>query len=198
MISVNLLKPEKKDVELTEAVAIADEKRESKINVTAIIGAVVFTIAVIGILYISQSANLTNKRRILVERKARKVELDNILKTLKQLENTKALLDRKVKIIGDLKNRQKVAVKMMDELSDSLPQWVWLSRLSFTGGILSIQGKALSNNLIADLINNLQSTNYFTNIRLISSVRKREQGLDIFHFSITCNYLKKIIPSKAV
>ena len=34
---------------------------------------------------------------------------------------------------------------------------------------MAISGKALSNNLIADLINNLQNSNMFTNVQLKST-----------------------------
>jgi len=53
-------------------------------------------------------------------------------------------LDNKIKIISDLKLRQKDAVFMMDKMSKCLPEWVWLTDLNFVGGAVSINGKALS------------------------------------------------------
>jgi hypothetical protein len=96
----------------------------------------------------------------------------------------KAMLENKIKVINDLKVRQKDAVLMMDKLSRSLPDWVWLTNLSFSNQVLTLNGKALSNNLIADFINNLQNSNYFLNVQLRTSVRKREAGTDIFEFRL--------------
>ena len=198
MIKVNLLSPEKKDVlGAVEAPVVSEAVSEAKLHIPAIIGATALTLGIVGFLYFTQSAKLDSKTQYLAERRARKTELDNVLKTLANLEKTKADLDRKVKVISDLKARQKQTVLMMDELSQVLPDWVWLTKLSFSGGTLNISGKALTNNLIADFINNLQSTNHFFNIRLNSTQRSRQGGQDVFTFSINCRY-KKTLEEKAV
>ena len=118
------------------------------------------------------------------------------LKTLATLEATKKTLDRKVRIIEELKSRQKKTVKMMDQLSQAIPEWVWLTKMTYSGTQLNLSGKALSNNLIADFISSLKGTNHFGNIQLIRSVRKQESGLDIFSFSLKCSYIdiiKKVV-----
>ncbi|MCK4944227.1 MAG: PilN domain-containing protein, partial [Candidatus Aminicenantes bacterium] len=141
MIKVNLLSPEKKDIAKgIEAPSIIEKQRESQVHVGSAIAAAVITVGVIGFMYFSQSYRLDSSTRFLAERKARKTELDNVLKTLEHLEKAKKELDRKVKVIGDLKARQKQTVFMMDELSRVLPDWVWLTRLNFSGGVLNITG----------------------------------------------------------
>jgi type IV pilus assembly protein PilN len=192
MIKVNLLSPEKKDVgKGVELPAIAERKKESQVHVGSAIAAAVITVGIIGFMYFFQSHQLDSRTRFLAERKARKTELDNILKTLEHLEKAKKELDRKVKLIGDLKARQKQTVFMMDELSRVLPDWVWLTRLNFSGGVLNISGRARTNHLIANFIDNLQSTNHFFNIRLNSTQRGRASGIEVFNFSINCRYRKQ-------
>ncbi|MCK4836291.1 MAG: PilN domain-containing protein [Candidatus Aminicenantes bacterium] len=198
MIKVNLLSPEKKEVAKGfEAAPVVKEARESKVHVGAAVGAVVLILAIIGFMYFTQSHRLDSQTRYLAERRARKTELDNVLKTLEQLERAKIDLDRKVQVIGELKGRQKQTVFMMDELSRVLPDWVWLTRLNFSGGVLNISGRARTNHLIANFIDNLQSTNHFYDIRLNSSQRSRASGIDIFDFSINCRY-RKSADKKAV
>lgn len=197
MIKVNLLSPEKKEMAGgAETSGLVEEERTPQLNVPVAIGALVATLAIIGSLYFIQSSRIASRERTLAERKARKVELDNVLKTLDQLEKTKNNLDRKVRIISELKNSQNTAVMMMDHLSRALPDWVWLTRLNFNGNSVDIDGNALSNNLVADLINNLQSTNHFFNIELKTSVKSKQAGLDIFKFKIVCRFRKEI-PKKA-
>lgn len=198
MIKVNLLSPERKEVAgAPEAAAFVEEERENKVNVGAIVAAVLLTVGTIGFLYFTQASTLDNKQKVLAEKRARKAQLDNVLKTLAQLEKTKKDLDRKVKVIGELKAQQTSAVRMMDEVSKALPDWVWLSALSYTRGVVSINGRALSNNLIADFINNLDSTGYFLDIRLNSSKRSRRGGTEVYDFSITCRFVVPI-SNKAV
>lgn len=191
MIRVNLLRPEKKEVVSgAKTVSYVEESKAKKVNILALVGAVAITIGITGLLYFLQSNRLDTERKLLEDRRVRKVELEKVLKKLTEVEGTKKILDQKIKIIGDLKLRQKDAVLMMDKLSASLPDWVWLTSLNFTGNVLNIDGKALSNNLIADLINNLQNSNYFTNVQLKTSVRKREAGSDVFEFKLQCQFVR--------
>jgi type IV pilus assembly protein PilN len=193
MIRVNLLRPEKKEVVSgAKTVSYVEQSKEKKINILALVGAVVITVGTVGLLYFLQSNRLDSERKLLEDRRVRKVELEKVLAKLTEVESTKKILDSKIKIIGDLKLKQKDGVLMMDKLSASLPDWVWLTSLNFTGNVLNIDGKALSNNLIADLINNLQNSNYFTNVQLKTSVRKREAGSDVFEFKLQCQFIRPI------
>jgi len=199
MIKINLLKPEKKDVAFGgAAVSTVEETKENKMSVPALIGAIAITVGSIGLLYILQTNNLNSEKKLLEERTLRKAELEKVLQKLADIESTKMELDRKIKIINDLKFKQKDAVFMMDKLSRSLPDWVWLVDVNFVNGTLTLSGKALSNNLIADLVNNLQTSNSFTNVQLKSSARKKETGIDIFEFKIDCTFIRQPDLNKVV
>ena len=140
MIKINLLKPEKKDVPAGgTTVSVIDESRESKLSVPALIGAIAITVGTIGLLYFLQINNLNSEKKLLEERTLRKAELEKVLQKLAEIEATKMELDRKIKIINDLKFKQKDAVFMMDKLSRCLPDWVWLTDLTFKSGALQPQ-----------------------------------------------------------
>lgn len=200
MIKINLLRPEKKEVAAGggAAVSFAEEAKPSGLSIPAIVGAAVLTVVGIGLLYFLQAGELASQKRIFEERTLRKAELEKVLKELAQIERTKMELDSKIKIIGDLKLKQKDAVLMMDKMSRALPDWVWLTDLSYKGGAIGISGKALSNNLIADLINNLQNSNFFANVQISQTSRKKESGIDIFEFRITCLFVPRPEAKKAV
>ncbi len=198
MIRVNLLSPEKKDVGGGgETGAFPDEARESKLNIPAIAAAVIITFGSIGYLYFSQTAEIDNKQQTLAERRARKAELDKVLQTLAQLEKTKKNLDKKIEVIEKLKGQQMTTVRMMDELSKAIPESVWLTKLNFSKGTLTLSGKAFTNNLIADFMNNLDSSGYFTEIHLRASKRERKANIEVFDFSIVCQF-NEPITKKAV
>jgi len=199
MIKINLLKPEKKEVAGGggTTVSYAEEAKPSKVSVAALVGAGILTAVGIGLMYFLQASNLANEKRLLDERTLRKAELEKVLLELETIEATKRELDNKIKIIGELKLKQKDAVLMLDKMSRSLPDWVWLSSMSYSGGAINISGKALSNNLIADLVNNLQNSNLFTNVQLKSTTRQRQAGIDIFQFAISCVFIRQGEPNKA-
>jgi type IV pilus assembly protein PilN len=190
MIKINLLKPEKKEVSAGgTTVSLTEESKPSKLSLPALIGAIALTVCSIGLLYFLQSGQLASERKLLDDRTLRKAELEKVLKELAEIETTKVELDSKIKIISDLKLRQKDAVFMMDKMSRCLPEWVWLTGLTFNKGAINLSGKALSNNLIADFINNLQNSNSFANVQLKSTSRKKESGIDIFEFRIDCQFV---------
>lgn len=193
MIKVNLLSPEKKEIAGSGADigGFAEEERANKISPAAGIAAGVITVGIIAFLYFTQAATLAAKKELLEEKKARKAELDTVLKTLADLEAAKKDLDRKVKLISELKSRQQDAVKMMDELSNALPDWVWLQSVKFSGKLLSINGQAIHNNLISDFIRDLKGTGSFTQIDFPGSTRRTVSGLDVFTFRLTCYYQDK-------
>jgi type IV pilus assembly protein PilN len=200
MIKINLLRPEKKEVASGGGTAIsyAEEARPSGLSIPALVGAVALTVIGIGLMYFLQAGRLASETKLLEERKLRKAELEKVLKELELIEATKLELDKKIKIIGDLKLRQKDAVLMMDKMSRCLPEWVWLTNLTLTGEAVTINGKALSNNLIADFINNLQNSNFFTNVQLKTTARKKEAGIDIFDFRIECMFVRQADLKKVV
>ena len=190
MIKVNLLSPEKKDVTpgMASAESFGGEERPSALSIPAIVAASVLTVFIIGGLYFLQSNKLDSVKNNLEERRARFIELEEVLKTLKLLESTKKDLKNKVDIIQNLNLKKQGTVRMMDQLSRSLPEMVWLTNMKFNSNKLSLSGSALSNNLIADFINNLNSTNYFQNIQFKDSIRKRKSGVDVFDFRLECTF----------
>ncbi len=195
MIKVNLLSPERKDVSgipaATESMEFGEDQKESKFNSVSAIGAAILTVAVVGYMYYTQSTIMTEKKNLLEEKRAKKAELKDVEDTLQKLEKTKKRLIKKVALISELKTKQQSSVRMMDEVSNSLPEWVWLQKLSFKKNKLNITGKTIHNNLIADFINNLKATNRFSNIEFQASTRQKQSGLDIFNFKMSCMFIAK-------
>jgi len=193
MIKVNLLSPERKEMAggPGEATGFTEEERESKINTLAVAFTAIMTVGLIGFLYWTQTQTIESQENLLKEKIAKKATLAEVENTLKELEKAEKDLSRKVALISELKSRQQSTVRMMDELSNAIPEWVWLSNLSFTGNRLSLKGKAIHNNLIADFINNLKATNSFTDIRFKNSTKQKLAGLDVFNFDLTCVYVEK-------
>ncbi len=192
MIRVNLLSPEKKEISGgAEGKAFPEESRQNKISTAAIVFATLLTLGTIAFLYFTQASAIDDREKLLIEKQARKDELDNVLKQLDELENAKSMVDKKIKLISELKSRQQDTVKMMDQLCNAIPDWVWLQSLTFSGKLVNIQGKAIHNNLISDFINNLKGTGCFDDVQFPGSVRQTQSGQDVFDFRLTFLYKDK-------
>ncbi len=73
-----------------------------------------------------------------------------------ELERKRKSFTDQVNLIERLKAEQGGPVRMLDEISRALPDFVWLTRIDQTGASLKISGEASNNNSIADFLNNLQ------------------------------------------
>jgi Tfp pilus assembly protein PilN len=85
----------------------------------------------------------------------------------------------------------------MDEFSRRLPDWVWLTEIVYDAKGISIKGRALSNNLVADYISNLESSPQIMNVNLVASTQKTVQGDQYLEFSLRATVEKKPEPVPA-
>jgi len=193
MIRINLLKPEKK--ELKEAVPTRAEeiKEKKKTDLSPLI--ILPFIAIIGFLFITQKNSIDRERALLDKAKKEKRKLQYVFSKLQELERQKALYERKINLINRLKSRQGTPVIIMDELSRNLPDWVWLTKVTYKNQMIQIKGNAISNNLIADYILNLENSPYFHNVNLIASTQRKIRNDQIQEFSMTVRYTPPQLPS---
>ena len=102
---------------------------------------------------------------------AKEAELKTLTEVLKQdaiYEARKLELERRIKVIDDLKKGQVSPVVMLDRLVDSIDRtrFVWLSSFTQSNQTLSMVGTASNLDAIATFYSNLQDTGYFHNIEL--------------------------------
>ena len=189
MIKINLLRPQKKEIirpgeEVEEAIR-PEIKREAK---NYFIYSLLIVLVVIGGMFYFQNRAINNEKKLLQKAREERRKLAHIVKDLKELQQKKLLVERKIELINNLRAKQEAPVIMMDELSKNLPDWVWLTSLKFKANKVEIKGRALSNNLIADYITNLNRSPYFTNVNLIDSTQKTIKGEAILEFTLTSEF----------
>lgn len=195
MIRINLLKPERK--EIGEApVAPTPEFREKRPQPFAALIVLFALVAVVALFFYQKNA-LTKENNLLRDARAEKKSLQDVVVKLEELEKQRNLFERKIRVITQLQSRQENAVIIMDELSRHLPNWVWLTELSFSSFEIRVKGRAVSNNLIADYIFNLEESPYFQNVNLISSTQRRVRNNQYLEFAITAMFVGPSLTSPA-
>jgi type IV pilus assembly protein PilN len=197
MIRINLLKPETKDIKET---AVAPGAPEVPVKKAKNLGSLIFLLLVVVLgayLYVQQRA-FDRENELLATAKLEKEKLQYVTAKLEEQKKLKASLERKINLINDLRSQQDLAARIMDQLSRSLPDWVWLSEVTFDSKGLQIKGKALSNNLIADYQTSLENSPVFANVSLINSTQRRAQRNEYLDFSISAVLEKKAEPAPAV
>jgi type IV pilus assembly protein PilN len=190
MIRINLLKPETKDIRET---AVAPGAPEVTVKKAPNLGSLVFLLLIVvigGYLYVQQRA-FDRENELLAIARLEKQKLQYVTVKLEEVKNVKASLERKINLINDLRSQQDLAARIMDQLSRSLPDWVWLTGVTYDNKGLQINGKALSNNLIADYITSLENSSVFTNVSLINSTQRKAERNEYLEFSLSATLKKK-------
>jgi len=187
MIRINLLKPESKEFREAPVAPGPEFKARKAFPLTSIF--ILLLIAVLGAAFFLQKRMISQERDRLQTAQAEKKKLEYVVAKLAELEKQKAVYERKISLIRQLRAQQDSAVVVLDELSKSLPDWVWLTDLTSQGQAIQIKGNALSNNLIADYIYNLESSPHFADVNLISSTQRSGRGAQYMEFSLTLSYV---------
>lgn len=195
MIRINLLKPERKEFRET-SIAPTPEFKERRQQPFAAVIVLLALVAIVGLFFYQKDA-LTKENVLLRDAQAEKKNLQDVVVKLEELEKQRNLFERKIRVITQLQSRQENAVVIMDELSKHLPNWIWLTELSFSTQEIRVKGRAVSNNLIADYIFNLEESPHFRNVSLISSTQRRVRNNQYLEFALTAIFVGPSLTSPA-
>ncbi|MFB0564891.1 MAG: PilN domain-containing protein [Candidatus Aminicenantaceae bacterium] len=183
MIRINLLKPGKKELKEAAPSPSEEVKGKQKLEFNKLF--ILVFVVLIAALFLTQRNSLNKEKNLMRNAQEEKNKLQHVTSKLNELEQQKALYERKINLITELKLKQELPVRIMDELSRSLPDWVWLTEATYDKQNIQIKGKALSNSLIADFISSLENSSYFSSVNLISSVQKNIRNDQFMEFSMT-------------
>lgn len=140
----------------------------------------------------TQSTDLAAK---IVAKEAERKSLEAIIAQDAIYEGRKAELERRIKIIDDLKKSQVSPVVMLDKLVESVDRtrFVWLSNFTQNNSAISIVGTATTLEALASFYSNLETTGYFHNI----NVEKFEDTRGNVAFSLKCEFAPPSTPQSA-
>jgi type IV pilus assembly protein PilN len=118
-------------------------------------------------------------------------KLQPVLRQFEQFEARKKQLQDRVNLIEELRRGQGVAVHLLDEVSKSVPDRLWLTDLKQQNEFVVMDGQTSTLTAISDFIGNLESTGYFK--RPIEIIGTQEQkgptGLDLIQFQMKAEFV---------
>lgn len=121
-----------------------------------LIAAVALAVLGSGYFWWSMSAEIADTQQKIEVAKAEVAKLQVEKAKKEELERKRKSFQDQVNLIERLKAQQGGPVRMLDEISKALPDFVWLTRIEQAGATIKITGEASNNNSIADFLNNLQ------------------------------------------
>jgi type IV pilus assembly protein PilN len=139
-----------------------------------------------------ESAKIRDLDSQIVVAEKRQKELQAIKIQVDALEAKRATFQKKVDLIERLKAEQTGPVHMLDEISKSLPDFVWLTAMDQTGPTVKFTGESTGLTSIADFIAALERSGWFPNVDLTSSV----EANNIITYVLTATFLNPEVAAK--
>src|SRR5262245_57594988 len=86
---------------------------------------------------------------------AEQARMRTLLAELAQFEARRATLQQRVQLIEQLRGGQSVPVQLLDHVSRSLPDMLWLTALSQDADVMTIEGRSTTLFALSDFVGNL-------------------------------------------
>lgn len=193
MIRINLLKPGQKDFKEAPSSGPMVEFKEKKSH--ALFGVIpLLAILAIAALFFFQKSEINKEQDLLSKAQEEKRSLQYVVAKLDELQQQRELLQRKIDLIVRLQAEQPSAVIILDELSEKLPDWVWLTEASYDGAQVNLKGRTVNNNLLADYIRSLEESPHFSDVNLIQTIQRRVRDDEFNEFSLSALFLPPAAP----
>ena len=127
--------------------------------------------------------------------------LASLLTEVTQFEAQRAQLQQRVRLIEQLRAGQSVPVQLLDHVSRSIPEMLWLTDMDQTGEALTIQGRSTTLMAVSRLVGNLGSSDLLLKpIEIVATqVEPVQTGagqatLDVIRFTVRANIKKPEAP----
>jgi type IV pilus assembly protein PilN len=127
-------------------------------------------------------------------------QVRSVLEQVRKFESQKALLQQRVTLIEQLRTGQYGPVHVLDEISKSLPDRLWLNDLVQTGQEFTIGGMTDSLTAVSDFVANLESTRWFKKpVEIVDSqVQNDAKAGDLIRFQVKAQFVDPTAPQAAV
>ena len=185
MIKINLLETTREKESRTPILRAAPP-----VSSMIIIGVVVVVAAalIVGIWYWQVWGDLKTSRIALEDAKREKEVLKPFIEEVVKYEKRKILWAAKRDAIDILRKNRNMPVHLLDEITKSLPQFLWLESADYKGATITFKGSCTNKLDPSTLVANLEASDYFAEVKLTSVVLKPETtGGESYQFAIITN-----------
>jgi len=188
MIRINLLAVERTTTKRTAAArtAITPGQRVT-IGAGLILGSTVLGVGVWFWSLRTQSARLDED---IAQAETQTAQLRSVLAQVQKFETRKAQLQQRVTLIEKLRKGQQGPVHLIDEVSKSVPDRLWLITMAQQGDAFTIEGQTTSLTSLSDFVSNLEASTWFKRpVEILdSTVQPNTQSGDLVRFTIKATF----------
>lgn len=168
------------------------ERRQRQIlqHISVTLGALGLVVLLAVVFHIANTMTLSS----LKDQHADLVTQDQVLLKkigkIKDLDNLRADVERKLKLVDTLQNGRFRSLETLIALSKAIPENVWLTNIVDKGGSLQLSGLGESNKAVANFMRALDQSPLFSNVRLQVISRQKIKGTPVRHFDLLLDRVK--------
>ena len=187
MIKINLAREGRAVRGAAAAPAAAAAAGPSNLNNVFMVGGAILGLVIGGGWWLIESRKLSERKDTVAVKTAEAQRLDAIIKEVEEFQKRKDSLQKRIDLINQLKQNQKGPVRVMDRISQDLPDLVWLDKLTMSGGSINISGRGLNPNAIANFVENVKNDPLFEEPDL-STLSQQQPNPPVYTFEMTFHF----------
>jgi type IV pilus assembly protein PilN len=195
MIRINLLAVERQRAKKARGALIPAAHRVT-IGASLIL---IATVLGVGWWFLSLRERSATLDQDIARAEAETQQLRSVLAQVQKFEARKAQLQQRVTLIEELRKGQAAPVRVLDQISRSLPERLWLTEMKQTGQEFALTGITTNLNALSDLVANLEATKWFRRpVEIVDSqVQSDPKTGDLVRFSVKATFQDPSAPPPA-
>jgi len=122
------------------------------------------------------------------ENDRRQVEIEQLKKQIGEVGRFKKMkeeLQGKLDILAKLQEGQSGPVHLLDQLSASVPDKLWITSFKSTAGSVSISGFGMNEESVAQFLRDLEASPYYMNVELQVIEQATQAGIKLHKFDVS-------------
>jgi len=163
-------------------------KKKAKPLPTFLITMVIVTIGVsivMTYLFFFFNSRLSAKKAEFAAKEKQIAELKEKIKAVENFEQLNKTFQQRNDIIEQLSKSRSVPVKLLDEISNLLPNGIWFQTMTMSGDNVSIDGYGFTNTDIVSYVDNVKNSKIFTDVYLQESKSTEREKIPLYMFKLT-------------
>ncbi len=152
------------------------------------VSVLLIVVVVAGCIWVMYNQGQEKARRVraLSQVEAEIASLENIVKEVDAFKVKRNQLQKQIEVVDGLKQNQRRPAPVLDALSRSLPEQVWLMSIQEKGKGMRITGKSLNGNVgIATFMENMSNSPWFGTAELVESKSEVFLNRPVVSFTVT-------------
>jgi type IV pilus assembly protein PilN len=149
--------------------------------------AFVVVLLVIGLTFVSQRARMAQLRNQINSHSSELTKLSGPKRLVDEYIVKKQEVNTKLNEISSIDKGRFDVVKVMAALGGSVPEHLWLVQSIYDGGKITLEGVTYSNIIVADFMERLKASGYFSGVELAKAEKIEIEERELVKFSLSAD-----------